>query len=163
MSNLFEAYNKISKIFSDNLIEISVKRHQITLEFNEKVVTLNNLNQFYEKSPKLKKDSFIASNEDSLFLACQLGDEFLEDKENQGLFTDFISITDEIFEKVCKCPVFEFVISDKYLKMYLDKQGLTTSDLETYESIFKNEGEGTLELHAQRPYLLFVNLSFEEV
>jgi len=162
MSKLFEAYNKISKIFNDNLIEISVRRHEITLEFDEKIVLLDNINHFYEKSP-IKEGSFIASNEDSLFLVCKLDDDILENKEKQGLFKDFISITNEIFEKVCKCPVFEFIISDKYIKMYLDKQGLTTSDLEAYETIFKEEGEGTLELHVQRPYLLFVNVNFEEV
>lgn len=162
MSKLFEAYNKISKIFNDNLIEISVRRHEITLEFDEKIVLLDNINHFYKKSP-IKEGSFIVSNEDSLFLVCKLDDDILEDKEKQGLFKDFISITNEIFEKVCKCPVFEFIISDKYIKMYLDKQGLTTSDLEAYETIFKEEGEGTLELHVQRPYLLFVNVNFEEV
>lgn len=162
MSKLFEAYNKISKIFNDNLIEISVRRHEITLEFDEKIVLLDNINHFYKKSP-ITEGSFIASNEDSLFLVCKLDDDILEDKEKQGLFKDFISITNEIFEKVCKCPVFEFIISDKYIKMYLDKQGLTTSDLEAYETIFKEEGEGTLELHVQRPYLLFVNVNFEEV
>lgn len=162
MSNLFKTFKKISELFDDNITEISVKRHQIALEFNEKAILLHSLNQFYKESPKFKEDSFIASNEGSLFLVCQISEDVLNDSEKQGLFKDFISITDEIFDKVCKCPVFEFVLTDKYLKMYLDKQGLTTKDLETYESIFKEEGEGTIELHAQRPYLLFVNINFEE-
>ena len=61
----------------------------------------------------------------------------------------------EISETICKCPALEIVFSGQYLKCYLDKPGLTTEDLKSYERIF--DSEGTLELHGQRPYLLFIN------
>ncbi len=162
MNKLFEAYNKISEIFNKNLLEISVKRTQITLEFSEKVIAFEDISNFYENSLDIQDNSFITSMDESLFLVCELSEDVLNDKEKQGVFSEFISITDDIFEKVCKCPIFEFIVSDKYIKMYLDKNGLTVSDLETYEDIFKEKGQGTLEIHGQRPYLLFVNLNFEE-
>lgn len=159
---LFDSFNQISEIFNNNVVEISVKRHQISLELNQKTILLQDIDKFYNQV-KVLQDSFIATNEDSLFIVCGLSEGVLEDTEMQGLFKDFISVTEEIFEKVCKCPVFEFVVSDKYIKIYLDKQGLTTEDLNAYEEIFQLKGEGTLELHPQRPYLLFVNTNIEEV
>lgn len=162
MNELFKSFNEIAAIFDDSLTEISVARHRISLEFMEKMIPLYSINKFYDKAPDVKDKSFLAVNEDILFLVCELEESVLENKEKQGLFQTFIKVTDEIFEKVCKCPVFEFVISDKYIKIYLDKQGLTTEDLEAYEEIFELKGEGTLELHAQRPYLLFVNIDFNE-
>lgn len=159
---LFDSFNQISEIFNNNVVEISVKRHQISLELNQKTILLQDIDKFYNQV-KVLQDSFIATNEDSLFIVCGLSEGVLEDTDMQGLFKDFISVTEEIFEKVCKCPVFEFVVSDKYIKIYLDKQGLTTEDLNAYEEIFQLKGEGTLELHPQRPYLLFVNTNIEEV
>ena len=162
MNELFKSFNEIAVIFGDSLAEISIARHRISLEFQEKMLLLQNINSFYEKMPEVKENSFFAVNEDILYLVCELNEAVLQDKEKQGLFKSFIEATDEVFERVCKCPVFEFVVSDKYIKIYLDKQGLTNEDLEAYEDIFKLKGEGTLELHAQRPYLLFVNIEFEE-
>ena len=66
----------------------------------------------------------------------------------------FMKVIREMAEEICQCPSLEFVVSPFYVKCYLDKPGLYLEDVQKYDDILKDNG--TLELHTQRPYMLYV-------
>lgn len=151
---IFKCFEDIQKLFKQEVIEVSVKRSQVTLVFSEKMIGVADIEKFSSEFCGGDK-SFVTFDEEFMYLVCELED----NTGFQELFGPFLEVTQRVFDEVCKCPIFEFIVSSRYIKLYLDKQGLTVKDLKAYEDIF-DDTEGTLELHGQRPYLLFINMNF---
>ena len=151
IQKLFNDFNNINKLLDDQLLEISVKQHQITLLLN-KSLYFNNLQKILDYINQEK--SYITFHND--FLCVVLGG-FEDEVDKKSLFYNFLSIIKEMSVEICQCPALEYVVSSQYVKCYLDKTGLNIEDLVKYEKILKAEAKGELEMHPQRPYMLFIN------
>ena len=156
---LYKHFQELNGDFDFKIIEMSVKQHQITIMFDDQeLLFFNDINHFLLKlKDSVQKETYITTSSDVLYLTIPFNDE--EEFTGEPYLDEFIKIIKKMAEKICQCPSLEYVISNKYIKCFLDKPGLYVTDLVEYEKII-NEGKGTLELHAQRPYLLFVNSEF---
>ena len=160
LKKLFEQVNFINDMIEADLLEISVKRHQITLMFDNKMMSVNTINSLLSMCNKeTEEQSFLASDNESFYFT--IGNLSLDDIDKKNVFYPFLYVIDQMANKICTCPALEFIISSQYMKCFLDKPGLKASDLLEYEKILDAKGLGELELHPQRPYLLFLNIEEE--
>lgn len=159
LDKLFEMVKRLNDILDGQLLEVSVKQHQITISVKEAILHFNHIKDLLLFS--IHDDvSFISVNNDILYLT--FGGLSVEEVDStKPIFKTFINIISQFAEKVCTCPSLEFIISPQYLKCFLDKPGLGIKDLKEYENILDAKGKGELELHPQRPYLLFINEKYE--
>lgn len=155
-TSLYKIFEEINDKFKYDMIEISVKPRQIVLMFKGTYLMKDDLTELVKMTEKAN-NGFLYSEEGGLCYAI----DYNEDESVPDISLPFLDILKEISERVCACPILEFVISDKYIKMFLDKRDLTVTDLLEYEDIFGENSNGTLMLHAQRPYLLFVNAHYD--
>lgn len=158
IESLFDNFMEINNIMDGNLIEISVKQHQITLLFNDSVLRFSDLNKLV--GLYYNEESFITTQNDEIFRISFANISFdLIEKTN--VFYLFMSLIKEMADKICTCPSLEFVVSKEYIKCFLDKPGITINDLKKYEEILDAEDKAVLDFHPQRPYLLFINENME--
>ena len=154
INELFKKVKEIDEMLGNQLLEISVKQHQITISTKEPNVYFNYVQKLIDAS--LDKDSsFISFLNDVLYFV--FSDLSVEEMKEDNLFYLFMLTISDFSEKVCKCPSLEFVISPQYIKCFLDKPGLTIDALSDYEDVLEAKGKAELELHPQRAYLLFIN------
>lgn len=155
IEDLFKKFIDINKLCNDNLLEISVKQHQVTLMFEETLIHFAD----FLKLP-FTEQSYITTYNDNLFITIE--NLSLENMEESNPLYIFISVISQLYETICTCPSLEFVITGQYMKCFLDKPGLRVEDLNHYEEILNAKGKGELELHPQRAYLFFINSSYIE-
>ena len=158
LKDLFKQTKVISELLNGELLEISVRQHQVTISVKEPMLSLPYVKEILN-SAKNSSDSFVSTKNDVLYftiggLSKKIG--------KKNVFYPFIDIITSFADNICACPSLEFIISNQYMKCFLDKPGLKVSDLMDYEDILEAEGKGELELHPQRPYLLFINEEFKE-
>ena len=160
LNYLFEQFDIVNDMLGNQLLEMSIKQHQITLSMKEPIFEFQYIQSLL--SLYSKEECYVTTHTDTLyFTLVGLSTDVLSE---DNMFYPFMDIIEEIAKEVCTCPSLEFVISSQYIKCFLDKPGLKVSDLSKYEEVFKANGQGELELHPQRPYLLFINVnkSFSE-
>lgn len=151
MNELFNEFNDINQKLEQELIEISVRQHQISYIFEGNTLGLKDIETLTCLTLNYDLDRSYLMTQEGDFLVVTF--DSWEDKS-----TFFKKYIKEISDKICQCPAIEFVVSAQYIKCYLDKGGLTVDDLVAYEKIMG--ATGTLEVTTQRPYLLFINESF---
>lgn len=155
--DVFDMFDSVSEFLEGAyLTEISLKQNQITLTFDKDILRLSSIKlllEFIEDLiPSDNNGYFTSLNDIPMIVIPDIKFTGLTQKNN--VFMVMMDLITKIAEKICTCPSLEIVFSSNYLKCYLDKPGLTVNDLREYEKLF--DLEGSLELHAQRPYLLFV-------
>lgn len=160
LNELFKQVDLINKMLDGQLLEISVRQHQITLVLKEPFIYLSNVFNLLGKIDVQNDGSFISSKDDVMYLV--IGNLNFQEMEQQTLFYVFMKVISEMAEKVCTCPSLEYVVSEQYIKCFLDKPGLDIETLSKYEEVLHAKGKSELELHPQRPYLLFINEDWEE-
>ena len=165
LKDLFKQTKEISELLNGELLEISVRQHQVTISVKEPMLSLPYVKEILN-SAKNSSDSFVSTKNDVLYftiggLSKKIG--------KKNIFYPFIDIITSFADNICACPSLEFIISNQYMKCFLDKPGLkrgfreeTKESLMDYEDILEAEGKGELELHPQRPYLLFINEDYKE-
>lgn len=157
LNELFKQVGLINKMLDGQLLEISVRQHQVTLSIKDSLVYFPQIKKMLDFSDDSK--SFVSFSDDIFyFVFVNLSSEDMTDKD---IFYPFLKTIEDFAEKICTCPSLEFIISPQYLKCFLDKPGLKVGNLREYEEVLGAEGEGELELHPQRPYLLFINENSE--
>ena len=150
LNELFKQVGLINKMLDGQLLEISVRQHQVTLSIKDSLVYFPQIKKMLDFSDDSK--SFVSFSDDIFyFVFVNLSSEDMTDKD---VFYPFLKTIEDFAEKICTCPSLEFIISPQYLKCFLD-------NLREYEEVLGAEGEGELELHPQRPYLLFINENSE--
>lgn len=160
IEELFSLVEDINRQLENLLLEISVKRHQINFLVNYDVIRFNGVQSLLELADKDNyEESFLSYDKNNDIFSFAIGGLSLEELDEKNILYPFLCTIEKMAQEICSCPSLEFVISPQYLKCYLDKAGLKVSDLSGYEKIFGAEGQGELELHPQRPYLLFLNMN----
>ena len=152
IQKLFKDFINLNEVFDGQLLEISVKQHQIVLLFNESVY-FNDLERILKNSEDYT-ESYISIYENYL---CVIVGGFSDDLNKQNEFYNFLLVIRKMSQEICQCPALEYVVSAQYIKCYLDKTGLGIEDLIKYEEILGAKDKGELEMHPQRPYFLFIN------
>ena len=155
LNAMFEIFHSIEEMFhSENrLIEISIKQDIIKLYFLEKDTF------YFNDVLSLANDDLI--NIESTYLLFHndvsiVVEDIPKDVDtSQSKFKDLINVIHYLADHICRCPSLEFTISSQYIKFYLDKPGIKTSEICKVEDLFN--AECTLELHLDRPYALFIN------
>lgn len=164
--DIFTAFDHIQKRRNDvNILEISIRQGQIMIILEKDLI---NLNAFQTLSCMVRKgDNGLLPNYSSIGFVGENPMLIINTnnfKADQFEFSTDFQLLDDIItyaaDNICKCPALEIVFSNKYIKCYLDKPGITLEDVFKYEKMFGLKG--TLELFGQRPYLLLINDDFEE-
>lgn len=152
MDELFNEFKKISERLELELLEISVRQHQISYIFAgstiglQDIETLTCITQQYNV-----RQSYLLTAQEENFIICT----FEKWEDENSPFKKYIM---KIAENVCQCPALEFVVCGQYVKCFLDKGGLTVDDLVAYEKVMGTSG--TLEMTPPRPYMLFINENY---
>lgn len=155
INQLFNSFNQINEKCDNKLLEISVKKTQITFIFNDSLIFFPNFSSFFDKMSYNPEESFITSYDEKINVT--FGGVYENKIDEDNIFYPFMNVITKFADEICACPSLEYIISGLYLKCFLDKPGISVDDLKKYETILEAEGKGGLELHPQRPYLLFVN------
>ena len=165
--DLFKSFNDIQHRRSDvKILEISIRQGQILIIFEKDLIPLRALMDLSEMV-RVKESSSLLSKYSSIGFIGENPSLIIDVnnfKSDLFKFSDIFQVLIDTIEyaadNICKCPALEIVFSDKYIKCYLDKPGITLEDVSKYEQMFNSKG--TLELFGQRPYLLLINDNFEE-
>lgn len=152
---LFNIFNVLRGDLEENsILEISVKQDQISLLLKEPMLNFKDfsiINDYIEKG-----DVYTILTQEQLYV--MIDDPVFSEKTSSP-FAYLMQIIQKMAEEICTCPVLEYSVTDTYIKCFLDKPGLKIDDLHKYEEILEVVGDAELELHAQRPYLLFINMN----
>lgn len=160
LSKLFNAFDQLNQGKENPLREISVKRSQILISFDQPDVifrkdfnVLDNLqglgitdigcidNILYLSYRDLTEDYMVSESVD----------------KNMTTLYDFITILRTI---LCQCPAMEYVIAKEYIKVYLDVPNLNIESLMGVNEVLG--ANGFLELNGPRPYILYIREFAEE-
>lgn len=166
--DLFKSFNGIQQRRKDvKILEISVRQGQILIIFEKELIPLRAFIDLSEMArvkdssssllPKYSSIGFIGENPSLIIDTNNFKSDLFKFSD---IFQVLIDAIEYAADNICKCPALEIVFSDKYIKCYLDKPGITLEDVSKYEQMFNSKG--TLELFGQRPYLLLINDNFEE-
>lgn len=153
-NKLFNVFNSLNEVLKENsILEVSIKQDQISLLLKETMLNFedfNRINDYIEEG-----DVYTILTQEQMYIMI---DDPVFSKKTSSPFAYFMKIIQKMAEEVCTCPVLEYSVSDVYIKCFLDKPGLNIEDLHKYEEILEAKGDAELELHSQRPYLLFINM-----
>lgn len=152
-----EIFNDIAKLTNNTLLEISMKKSRINFEFKESgLIHINDIIDLLEDD-LIKEDYFYLTTLDNkIHLTYECANDITNNNiPNTSLFKKLFELLDEIGEHICQCPALEYIISQDYVKVFIDKP---TIDSENIMDLAKVFGQSfTLELQKQRPYCLFIN------
>lgn len=154
---MFDAFSRINAISGiEEVFEVSVHQNQISFLFSSSnIVYMDNIKEL-ERIIDPIKITDITLFEDTLIASCRDLSE-LQPKEKDYTANPlclFKAIINQLSETVCACPALEFVISDSYLKCYIDKPNIALQDIAKLDKVF--DAKGILELKGQRPYVLYI-------
>lgn len=153
LRKLNQAFQDCKKFIGDNdLTEISVVDKEIALVFvNTNVFNINNGIGLLVEDPLIKNDVdvYLATDDKNMRIYVTGYNE----STSKSAFHTFIKVFNKVSDIICTCPMLEYAISPLYLKIYLDKPGLSVQQLIELEEFFN--AKCTLELH-NRPYALFI-------
>ena len=160
IKKVFEDFKAVNNKLSIDIIELSIKKSRIKLEFKDAFILYSNVFLELLEDPLVEPDIlYLTSFDGMLKLTIDTTNIPLDQIPEDSLFKDFFDLIGELGEHVCKCPSLEYVVSDKYLKVFIDKPSMDLKSLNDLEKVF--DSEFTFELNKQRPYILFIPL-FED-
>lgn len=158
INNLFETFGLLNTTMDNQILEMSVKQHQITFIMKESILYFPYVNKLTKHITNYN-ESYVTTHNDVLYFI--IGDLSTKNLDEGDLLYPFVSLIEKFADKICQCPSLEYVVSNQYIKCFLDKPGLKLTDLEEYELILGAANKSELEMHPQRPYLLFINENYE--
>jgi hypothetical protein len=157
----FNAIKEFNSFLSNKIIEISVKRSQIVLTFeDELMITFSDLLKLNQIDDVLNITD-VTCFENRIYVSYKkLSEELML---QDGRHKDFVAIYNIIVflrENLCTCPALEYVLAEPYIKIFLDLPNVQLSDVNKVSSELKQDP--FLELTADRPYLLYINEEYQE-
>jgi hypothetical protein len=154
LRKVFEDFKAINNKLSVNIKELSIKKSRINFEFKDASVLYSYVLLELLDDPLVESDILYMTAFDGVVkLTIDTTVISLDQIPEDSLFKDFFDLIDELGEHICKCPSLEYVVSDKYLKVFIDKPSMDSKSLNNLEKVF--DSGFTFELNKQRPYILF--------
>ena len=146
---IFQSFDHINNLVDSDLLEISVKQSRIQLCFDGKVSLADCL-----KAHEVYKSFNVT---DIMAFDGMIFIDIKRDKESESKdLNDFCKLILGLKEALCSCPILEFVVSDTYIKVFLDVPHITVKDLTDVDALLSDTG--IIQFNAQRPYLLYVRV-----
>ena len=157
IKNAFAAINKLNDRLNNKTIEISIKRSQFELTFEEyAMITVEDLALLSNVFGDSLDFTDITCFNDRLFVSYRgLEDSFMEDKNVSNIFKDIYKLIVVLRDKLCTCPALECILSPEYIKVFIDVPNIQLSNINAVSDIL--EQDPFLEFGADRPYLLYIN------
>lgn len=157
IKNAFSAINKLNDQLNNKTIEISIKRSQFELTFEEyAIITGEDLALLSIVFGDSLDFTDITCFNDRLFVSYRgLEDSFMEDKNVSNIFKDIYKLIVVLRDKLCTCPALECILSPEYIKIFIDVPNIQLSNINDVSDVL--EQDPFLEFGADRPYLLYVN------
>lgn len=154
LRKVFEDFNAVNNKLSVNIKELSIKQSRINFELKDGFVLYSNVVLELLDDPLVEPDIlYITAFDGVIKLTIDINAISLDQIPEDSLFKDFFDLIDELGEHICKCPSLEYVVSDKYLKVFIDKSSMDLKSLKDLEKVFNSDF--TFKLDKQRPYILF--------
>ena len=159
VSKVVNIFNKILKLTHNSLLEISIKKSRVNFEFKESnLIHIRDIIDLLTDEFIDEDYLYLTALGDNIHLTYECGDKVMHnDIPVNSLFKDLFDLLEEVGEHICQCPALEYVISENYIKVFIDKPNIESNDLYNLKQVFGQEF--TLELQKQRPYCLFLNLT----
>lgn len=151
---VFEDFKAVNNKLSVDIIELSIKKSRINFEFKDASILYSKVILELLDDPLVAQDILYMTAFDGVVkITIDTNAIPLDQIPEDSLFKDFFDLIDELGEHVCKCPSLEYVVSDKYVKVFVDKPSMDLKSLNDLKKVF--DSEFTFELNKQRPYILF--------
>lgn len=155
IEKVFEDFKTVNNKLSVDIIELSIKQSRINFEFKDASVLYSYvLLELLEDSLVEPDILYMTAFDGVVKLTIDTTAISLDQIPEDSLFKDFFDLIGELGEHVCKCPSLEYVVSDKYVKVFIDKPSMDLKALNDLEKVFNSDF--TFELNKQRPYILFI-------
>lgn len=164
LDTIFGIYEDIHKLTHGNgLIEVSVKKSRINFEFEDGNLLHSNAIIGLLEDPLITEDYlYMTSLNDDIRITCDVDETVAHNMvPTQSIFSPYFELLEELGEHICQCPALEFVVSENFLKIFIDKPSISLNDLEKIKEIF--DEDFTIEVHKQRPYCLFVKTNPKQI
>lgn len=154
LKKLFSAIDLINEHLDNKILEIGVRQSMMVFSFQEenllKIEDLNKIDNFCDNYSVSELTAF----QDKIYVHfSNLSEEIISDSDN-CTFTIFYKFIQELKNILCTCPALEYVISDSYVKIYIDLPNIYAKDVVSVDKLL--DASGILELNNQRPYVLYV-------
>lgn len=155
IERVFEDFKTVNNKLSVDIVELSIKQSRINFEFKDASVLYSYvLLELLEDSLVEPDILYMTAFDGVVKLTIDTTAISLDQIPEDSLFKDFFDLIDELGEHVCKCPSLEYVVSNKYVKVFIDKPSMDLKALNDLEKVF--DSDFTFELNKQRPYILFI-------
>lgn len=154
---MFDKFDLINSELDNKVAEISIRQSQMVFSFEEYGrVTMHDLNFLNELCDVLSVTEITAFQDIIHVHFANLSRELFTEniKSPCTILTTFYELIFHLQDILCTCPALEYVISDSYLKVYIDLPNVHVKDVANLDELF--QAEGVLELNNQRPYVLYV-------
>lgn len=154
LKKAIDLFSVLNDGMENNIREISVKQSMITISFeNESILSMTDLQKIDNFC-----DAFSVTNitafQDMIHVHFDGLSENLIEENDRCPLAYLYKIILILRDILCTCPALEYVISNDYVKIYIDLPNIHVKDLNGLEELFKSEG--VLEINNQRPYVLYV-------
>ena len=153
----FAAIKHINDLLNNKVIEISIKRSQFELTFEDcAIITIEDLNSLSSVFGESIHFSDVTCFNERLFVSYRgLDDSFMDDKNVTYVFKDIYKIIMILRDELCTCPALECVLSQEYIKVFIDVPNIQLSNIVSVSDIL--DQDPFFEFGADRPYLLYIN------
>ena len=154
LRKVFEDFRTVNNKLSVDIVELSIKQSRVKFELKEAFILYSNVLLELLEDPLVEPDILYMTTFDGVIeITVDTNAISLDQIPGDSLFKDFFDLIDELGTHICKCPSLEYVVSNKYLKVFIDKPSMDLKSLNNLEKVF--DSEFTFELNKQRPYILF--------
>ena len=153
---MFDKFDLINSELDNDITEISIKQSQIVFSFQYGAITMHDLKILDEICHALSITE-VAAFQDTIHVRfANLSRELFAESLPSPcpILTTFYELIFHLQDVLCTCPALEYVISDSYLKVYIDLPNVHVKDIAQLDEMF--QAEGVIELNNQRPYVLYV-------
>lgn len=154
LKKMLDYFYVLNNEIVNNIREISVKQSVIAISFEDGgalfMSDLTKIDNFCE----VLSVTNITAFQDMIHVHFDGLREDLAEGNDKCPLIFFYQIILILRDILCTCPALEYVISNDYVKVYIDLPNIHVKDLNGLEELFKSEG--ILEINNQRPYVLYV-------
>ena len=160
LKKAFHALSELNSQLENNIVEISVKSSQMVLSFDEDYIIRRPDILTIDSLDTILSISYITCFNDKIFVTFEGLDDSIMKASTCSHLQNIYAIISMLREELCSCPALEFIISEQYLKIFLDIPNVQVSNMFHLNVEFSQDG--FLELGADRPYLLYINEVVED-
>ena len=153
--NLLSNVEKINSELDNDILEISVKQSRMSMSFQDMSILSFKDFRVLDSYCNILSISEVTAFSDVLHVHfSNLSYDMLKEYQGKCPLMELYDLIFKLQDVLCTCPALEYVVSDAYVKVYIDLPNVHVKDVAKLDEIFSSEG--VLEINNQRPYVLYV-------